>query len=235
MSEFKKSDTARPYFHLTKADLDPGEDKAMLALAKEKFIGLNHAAMAAASGSVYHAERNAIESRYLDMPYLVSCEDAGAAPAGHDGKLTQTEHAILLHYLTDATGRPLTGEYATIRDFKESLILRSSFSREINQALEKACGHNPEMIYKALDVVRGEKVPLGDAAIRVNIFPRFPATFVLWAGDGEIPASASVLFDKRAKDYLSNLEDIAFLTGNLLYDIIDIVTSEKVDSGQENS
>ena len=53
----------------------------------------------------------------------------------------------------------------------------------------------------------GEKLGIGfakygDTAVTMNVLPRIPVTYVIWEGDEEFPANATVLFDATAQYYL---------------------------------
>ncbi len=61
---------------------------------------------------------------------------------------------------------------------------------------------------KAALKLRGKLLGTGDAAAELSYFPYIPITCILWRGDEEFPAEASVLFDETANLYFS-AEDMA--------------------------
>ena len=50
----------------------------------------------------------------------------------------------------------------------------------------------------------GQIEQIGDAAIRLNPFPRIPVYYVLWQGNSEFPPRLSILFDRSIENVLSS-------------------------------
>ena len=69
--------------------------------------------------------------------------------------------------------------------------------------LAKAFGDDPEGLIRASRQFDVEKCDFGDGSIRVNVLPRVPLTFVIWRGDDEFEARASILFDQTAGTHLA--------------------------------
>ena len=56
--------------------------------------------------------------------------------------------------------------------------------------------------------LNGKILDTGDAAVELSYFPCVPITCIVWKGDEEFPAEASVLFDETA-DLFFSAEDMA--------------------------
>jgi hypothetical protein len=56
-------------------------------------------------------------------------------------------------------------------------------------------------------------------AATIKAFPRVPLTVVLWKGDEEFPAAASILFDSSITDYLP-VEDIIELSETTVWRLV---------------
>lgn len=63
-------------------------------------------------------------------------------------------------------------------------------------------GANPSFLCQAGRPLGAEKCNFGDASIELSVLPRIPLTFVLWSGDNEFEARASILFDRTAAEQL---------------------------------
>jgi hypothetical protein len=68
--------------------------------------------------------------------------------------------------------------------------------------LEATFGQNPEQLYGLIDRFSAKKYKFGDAAIELYILPRVALTIVIWRGDDQFPARASILFDQTAASQL---------------------------------
>lgn len=125
------------------------------------------------------------------------------------GQEVTTWLAILaLHYLNNADGGQPTGKLKHFREFKEGHFYEPAFNRQTKDILISAFGQNPEPMITAGKRLGGKILETGDAAVELAYFPCLPITCILWRGDEEFPAEASVLFDETAERFFS-AEDMA--------------------------
>jgi hypothetical protein len=88
--------------------------------------------------------------------------------------------------------------------------------------LQEVCGTEPTLLTKATGKLAAAKSNYGDASITLQALPQVPLTFIVWAGDNEFPARASVLFDETAAEQLplDALLTTVKLAVNLILDTI---------------
>ncbi len=115
---------------------------------------------------------------------------------------------LILHYLNNADGKQPTGVLKHFREFKEGHFYEPAFNRRTKDILVQAFGDNPDRMIKAAQKLRGKILDTGDAGTELCYFPYVPVTCIIWKGDEEFPAEASVLFDETADLYFS-AEDMA--------------------------
>lgn len=186
---------------------------AALKLAKEEFARRDPKEMAERAGGEYESASCAnslISLRLLGQEYTLVHPDGGIeSPDQHQVGLVA--HVLLLHYLMYASGKPLSNELFSYKDFPGGDKYFSVFRKRVEMPLLNAYGDNPEGFEKACEGSGGLEVPMGDLAYQFQAFPNIPITYIYWNGDEEFPASVQVLFDSSIIDYLP-LEDIVFLS-----------------------
>ena len=64
--------------------------------------------------------------------------------------------------------------------------------------LAKAFGDDPQGLIRASEQFDAKRCEFGDASIEFCALPRIPLTMVIWRGDEEFDARASILFDRTA-------------------------------------
>ena len=88
----------------------------------------------------------------------------------------------------------------------ESLTGGQFFFRGIHklpsEKLEKVFGTNPQALLEASEQFNAQKCEYGDVSISLFILPRLPLTIVIWRGDEEFAARASILFDQTASSQM---------------------------------
>jgi hypothetical protein len=127
--------------------------------------------------------------------------------SGQEATVDLTVSTLLLHYLLHSDGSPLTGIRASYREFPGAQIYYGPFVGRTVSPLARTFGTRPQDLVLAGGELGGRPVELGDGAVVLDVLPRLPMTFAVWAGDDEVPASGSVLFDSSAASYLP-LEDL---------------------------
>lgn len=115
---------------------------------------------------------------------------------------------LAIHYLNNSDGRQPLGKLKHFREFKEGSFYEPAFNRRTKEILIAVFGSNPQALIEAAIKLNGKIIDSADAAVELPYFPMLPITCLLWRGDEEFPAEASVLFDETAEMFFS-AEDMA--------------------------
>jgi hypothetical protein len=122
--------------------------------------------------------------------------DAGGAPAEVGTAI------LLLLYLLESTGRNLEGEWVSFEQLPGGAGYMGSFRGRVIGPVLRTFGSDPSALARAAEALDGEPLALGDVAVRLPALPRVPMAYILWGGDAEFAASASVVFDASVEGYL---------------------------------
>ncbi|UCD72249.1 MAG: DUF3786 domain-containing protein [Syntrophobacterales bacterium] len=114
---------------------------------------------------------------------------------------------ILLHYLINADGRPLSHQLIAYKEISGGMLYAGVFARRAVEPLIPVFGQSPECFLDAGFRLGGRKAEYGDVSFVLPALPRIPMIYILWKGDEEFSATVQLLFDKSVEGYLS-LEDI---------------------------
>ncbi|MDR3588128.1 MAG: DUF3786 domain-containing protein [Negativicutes bacterium] len=199
------------------ADLQPDNLKKAYELAYrkacEEFRRWDPADMAASSGSSFDAATKTISLRYVSDQYKVAFPSGEVAFAHKNEAVPTTVKVVLLHYLVRAGGQPLKNEVISFKEIPQGgMLYIDAFNKRIINYLTAVFAGQPAMLVQAGVKLGGGEAGRGDFAVRLDILPRLPVTFVLWSGDEEFPPAATVLFDATAPFYLPT-EDLVVATG----------------------
>jgi hypothetical protein len=156
------------------------------------------------------------QDRRVSWPELTVTPVPAAEGAQGGGQIPLTEQILILHYLSRASGEPLSGRSIDFRQVPEGGFYWSAFVSRAKKPLLETFGHDLELYLKVALAAGGEPQNLGEAAARFLAFPLVPVTHVLWRGDEEFPPEANILFDETISRHLST-EDIAALAGASVY------------------
>lgn len=157
---------------------------------------------------------------FFAVPHLVT-HPAGVVTAAGEPVHTAVR-ILLLHYLLHADGTPLAHEWCSFRDLPDGMFYAHAFAERGQKPIAAAFGGPAEpageaglgRFRAAAAALDGEPLDLADAAYAFRVLPRLRVAVLLWAGDDEFPAQASVVFDAAAGHYLP-AEDLAGLGGLL--------------------
>jgi hypothetical protein len=112
------------------------------------------------------------------------------------------EQLCLLAYLINAKDIPLASKLVKAETFPGGQFFFRGQHSLPTVKLEKNFGNNPEILYDISEQFDAKKSEYGDASIELYMLPRIPLTIVVWRGDEEFSARASILFDKTAANQL---------------------------------
>ncbi|NMB40443.1 MAG: DUF3786 domain-containing protein [Firmicutes bacterium] len=188
-------------------------DKAIaeLSQADPKNICLN-------SAVIFNREQNSFILPYLNRKYLVN-HRTGEVKSIVDGKGVSIQMQILfLHYLSQAQGSELQEKWITFKELPGGQIYVEPYQNRTIRPLLKYFGEKPEKFAELAVELGGKASSFGDISMIMRPLPRVPIMFVLWEGDEEFPASANILYDAVAPDYLPT-EDYALLPGLIIFEM----------------
>ena len=126
---------------------------------------------------------------------------------------------LILHYLIGVKDMPLSGKMISFKDLPSGRFYFPAFSRQSLPPLLKTFGTHPERLFAAGEALDAERISQGDAGITVRIFPKLPLSVVIWKGDEELPAEATILFDATASQILPT-EDLSAAAGMLARQLV---------------
>jgi len=192
--------------------------KAAIALAVAELKNLNPKRLENRTGAQHFVEaaQEGLLVPYFGQARRITWPAVGVTPGNGQGEISLPEQILILHYLLNASGEPLTGRTIDFRQVPEGGFYWSAFVSRAKKPLLETFGHDLDLYVKVAAGLGGEPLPLGDAAARFMAFPRVLITHVLWRGDEEFPPEATILFDETIPRYLPT-EDIAALSGASVY------------------
>ncbi len=138
--------------------------------------------------------------------------------------LAQWHSLILLHYLSRAEGRPLTGRQITFAQQKDGMIRGGGFDRDVEMTVAQTLGVLPPQELQRRCRALGANIQPSNADLCAvfSIAPNYPVWLKVWFADDEFPASGRMLLDESAEHYLS-IEDAVTAGGLILDKLQDIL------------
>ena len=153
---------------------------------------------------------------FFGRPHLVTHPGGDVSAGGAPAHVAMS--ILLLHYLLRADGVPPAGEWRAFRELPDGMFYAASFAQRAEAPLAQAFGAGSssglEAFRGAAAAAGGLPLELADAAFAFQALPRLALAVLVWVGDDEFPAQASVVFDAAAGHYLP-AEDLAGLGGLL--------------------
>ncbi|GAW94271.1 DUF3786 domain-containing protein [Calderihabitans maritimus] len=180
--------------------------KAVAELAKKNPIEVSWK-----SNTAFVEQESAFCISYFNQQYRVAFPSGEVK--GPDGKEPAlVDKIILLHYLINAQGIPLSRQWITFKELPGGSIYTEPFMKRAIHPFTTIFGNRPELFRQAAATLGGVEQSVGDIAMTIQVLPMVPLTFVLWLGDDEFLPSGNILFDASAPSYLPT-EDYAVLPG----------------------
>lgn len=166
--------------------------------AQKLFARQDPQQMAAYSGSTFMPAPAYFVVSYCGRPYRISYPEGEVV--GND--LPASEQALLLLYLVQARGTPLSGKWISFMQLPGGLHHQAPFRMQAVDPVARAFGNKPATLERIAGLWGAKHLGIGDTGVIIPALPRVPLAFILWTGDEEFPPNANILFDAAAPDYL---------------------------------
>jgi len=168
-----------------------------------------------------------IEVKYLNRIYRIGLPEVSVAFAGSPEEVELRDKILIMHYVTQAKGTPLSNIKIAFKELKEGANYYPTYFQRAVKPLRDYLGKNPEKLVELAKEIGGYKTDLGDVSVTVPAFSRVPITLVLWKGDEEFPPEANILFDSTALDYLA-AEDLIILCQTISWKLVKMQQLKKL-------
>lgn len=129
---------------------------------------------------------------------------------------------LILRYLIGSSkkGYNSLGEWISIKETTGGKLFCSNFTRRAIRPLLERFGQDPERLVRILqEDFAGRRVEGADVAVEVESFPGVYLRILFWKSDQDLPADATMLFD-RALNEVFIMEDLTVLLTILAEDIL---------------
>ena len=120
----------------------------------------------------------------------------------------QVLSVLLSHYIAGKPS-PTTSILIKFTKLPGGYAYEKTFLQRAVQPVAKTFGQKPADLIEAAKLLGGKALTFGDSSVEMSTLTGIPIVFIVWA-EGEFPASATVLFDESASNYLPT-EDLAVL------------------------
>ncbi len=162
---------------------------------------------------------------YLNRTYQITLPDISISVQNSSEKVELRDKILILHYITQARGTPLSNHKIAFKELKEGANYFPTYFQRAVKPLIDYFGRTPEVLKEVAKEIGGYKADHGDVAITIPAFTRVPITLVIWKGDDEFPPDANILFDSTIMDYLS-AEDIIILCQTISWRLVRLMQSK---------
>ncbi len=188
-------------------------------VAVEKLTQKSPAEAALNSGAEYDAEKGIFKIKYINQEYEVVYPAGNVKLVDNDEEeVPLTVQILILHYLATANGAPLQDKLISFKELPDGAIYIEPFTRRAIKPMLKLFDQNLPGFLELATAIGGRKAGLGDVSVTIDVFPRVPITYVIWAGDDEFESSGNILFDASARHYLPT-EDYALVSSLVIYQL----------------
>jgi hypothetical protein len=190
-------------------------------LAGEQLAGVDIKEQCLKSGADYKVvdSKQIITVEFLNQRYQLTFPDIEVSLVGAEAEVPASDKILILHYLTLASGKPLSGRLIAFQELPEGASYQRTFAKRSIEPLVKYFSPEPGRLLELAKGLGGSKADYGDVAVKISGFKMVPVTLVLWRGDDEFPPRGNILFDATISEYLSTY-DITVLCDAIVWRLV---------------
>jgi len=157
-----------------------------------------------------------IQLSYWGQQIEISCADLKARKLSDGCECSVYDTGMLLYYLREADGSPLADHWIGYRELPGGNFYSQAFQGYSGDRLARVYGEQTERYTMAAQSLGGIHLTgLPGMAYAFLPLPRIRLATILYPGDDEFPARASVLFDAAASHYMTT-DGLALLGSGLV-------------------
>jgi len=152
----------------------------------------------------YSSETCQFVVTFFNSEYIVDwntetiyCKTDGLAPE-------MMASIIILNYLTYARSPQETvKKWVSLKELTSGgTLFYPAFHKNSIVGLIKAFGHQSQQLLACAATLGGQSASFGDASVIFKAFPEIPLCVIVWEGDEEVQANATILFEPSIEQLL---------------------------------
>jgi hypothetical protein len=132
----------------------------------------------------------------LNREYIVDLPEKKILLAESSLKAGFAEELSILAYLINSRDLPVADKLVTAQALPEGQFFFRGPHKLSAEKLAEVFGQYPQRLYNIMDEFGAKRCEFGNASIELYVLPRVPLIIVIWRGDEEFGARASILFDE---------------------------------------
>ncbi|MHB8075200.1 DUF3786 domain-containing protein [Desulfosporosinus fructosivorans] len=152
----------------------------------------------------YSSDTRQFVVTFFNSEYILDCnnETIYRKTDGHVPEINVC--IIMLNYLTYAQSPQETAKkWVSLKEIPNGgMLFYPAFHKNSIEGLIKAFGHQSKQLLASGSVLNGQPASLGDASVIFQAFPEIPLCVVVWEGDEEVRANATILFEPSIEHLL---------------------------------
>ncbi|EGO64477.1 DUF3786 domain-containing protein [Acetonema longum] len=152
----------------------------------------------------YCSSKNQFTVPFFNSEYILDCrnETITGKTAGQIPDITAS--IIILNYLSFSDISPTPDKkWVSLKEIpKGGALFYPAFRKNTIEVLLKTFGKQPKELLTCAAALGGQSASLGSASVVFHAFPEIPLCIVMWEGDEEVRANATVLYDPSIADIL---------------------------------
>lgn len=157
-----------------------------------------------------------IQLTYWGTAVGISWPDLMARKLADGSECSVYDAGILLYYLREADGTPIADRWIGYRELPGGSFYSQAFQGYSGERLARTFGEQPEAYVQSSQALEGIPLTgLPGVAFTFLPLPRIRLAAILYPGDEEFAARASVLFDAAASHYMTT-DGLALLGAGLV-------------------
>ncbi len=157
--------------------------------------------------ALYDENRRGYVLPILNRSYMILPEErkilCRRAEALEEETFRDNFYLMVLLYLLNAKRGPAGKNWVSEKELKGgTLFFRGPHALPVED-IRRTFGRDAEGFSQAGIRLGGVKIPFGDEAFVLTVFPKVPLAYLLWKEDEEFPARVTVLFDVTIQTHFS--------------------------------
>ena len=146
---------------------------------------------------------------FFSAEYILDC-DTEKIYRKADGHVPEIMASIImLNYLAYAQARQESAKkWVSLKEIPNGgMLFYPAFHKQSIVGLIKAFGHDAKQLLACSAALGGHSTSSGDSSVIYQAFPEIPLRVIIWEGDDEVRANATLLFEPSI-EHLLHIESI---------------------------